>query len=59
MLVTRNNQKMYRTTVDLPEDLYFFLKQEVLERQKPNKEASIAAIVRALVENEKKRKDKK
>ncbi|MBU0571504.1 MAG: hypothetical protein KJ995_01440 [Candidatus Omnitrophica bacterium] len=59
MLVTRNNQKMYRTTVDLPEDLYFFLKQEVLERQKQNKEASIAAIVRGLVEIEKKRKDKK
>lgn len=59
MLVTRNNQKMYRTTVDLPEDLYFFLKQEVLKRQKQNKEASIAAIVRGLVEIEKKRKDKK
>jgi hypothetical protein len=41
---------MHRTTLDIPDDLYFFLKQEALERQKQDKEASIAAIMRELIE---------
>ncbi|PIS33835.1 MAG: hypothetical protein COT38_03210 [Candidatus Omnitrophica bacterium CG08_land_8_20_14_0_20_41_16] len=44
------SQQAHRTTLDLPDDLYFFLKQEALERQKQDKEASIAAIMRELIE---------
>jgi len=44
------SQQAHRTTLDLPDNLYFFLKQEALERQKQDKEASIAAIMRELIE---------
>ncbi len=58
MRVTRNNEKMHRTTLDIPDDLYFFLKQEALERQKQDKEASIAAIMRELIEEYKAKRTK-
>lgn len=42
--------KMIKTTIEIPEDQYFFLKEKALELQKQRKNYSIVSIVRELIE---------
>ncbi len=41
--------KMKKTTIELTEDQYFFLKEKALELQKQRKHYSIVSIIRDLV----------
>ena len=52
--------KMKKTTIELTEDQYFFLKEKALELQKQKKHYSIVSILRDLVDRDMKlwRKDK-
>lgn len=43
---------MRKTTIELTEDQYFFLKEKALELQKQNQNASIVSIVRDLIEKD-------
>lgn len=43
---------MRKTTIDLTEEQYFFLKEKALELQKQNQKASIVSIIRDLVEKD-------
>jgi len=51
-------EKMKKTTIELTEEQYFFLKEKALGLQKQNKNASIVSIIRELVEHDM-RKSKK
>lgn len=44
--------KMKKTTIELTEDHYFFLKEKALELQKQKKHYSIVSIIRDLVEQD-------
>ena len=44
--------KMKKTTIELTEDQYFFLKEKALELQKQRKHYSIVSIIRDLIEND-------
>jgi len=44
--------KMKKTTIELTEDQYFFLKEKALELQKQKKHYSIVSILRDLVERD-------
>jgi len=41
--------KMKKTTIELTEDQYFFLKEKALELQKQRKHYSIVSIIRDLI----------
>ncbi|MEM3265243.1 MAG: hypothetical protein QXP36_05590 [Conexivisphaerales archaeon] len=43
---------MRKTTIELAEEQYFFLKGKALELQKQNQSASIVSIIRDLVEKD-------
>ena len=43
---------MKKTTIELNEEHYFYLKERALDRQKQNKNASIVSILRDLVEKD-------
>jgi hypothetical protein len=43
---------MRRTTIELTEEQYFFLKEKALELQKQNQKASIVSIIRDLIERD-------
>jgi len=43
---------MKKTTIELTEDQYFFLKEKALSLQKQNKNASVVSIIRDLVEKD-------
>lgn len=43
---------MKKTTIEISEEQYFFLKEKVLELQKQNKSASIISIIRDLIEKD-------
>ena len=43
---------MRKTTIELTEEQYFFLKEKALELQKQNQNASIVSIIRNLVEKD-------
>ena len=43
---------MKKTTIEITEDQYFFLKEKALELQKQNKNASIISIIRDLINKE-------
>lgn len=45
-------EKMKKTTIELTEDQYFFLKEKALELQKQRKHYSIVSIIRDLVERD-------
>ncbi len=45
---------MKKTTIEISEEQYFFLKEKVLELQKQNKSASIISIIRDLIEKDRK-----
>ena len=41
---------MKKTTIELTEDQYFYLKQRALDLQRQNKNASVVSIIRDLIE---------
>lgn len=43
---------MKKTTIELTDEQYFFLKEKALELQKQNQNASIVSIIRALIEKD-------
>ncbi|NWF92475.1 MAG: hypothetical protein HXY46_06130 [Syntrophaceae bacterium] len=43
---------MKKTTIELTEEQYFFLKEKALELQKQNQNASIVSIIRDLIEKD-------
>jgi len=45
---------MKKTTIELTEDQYFFLKEKALELQKQRKHYSIVSIVRDLIDKDRK-----
>jgi len=51
------NKRIKKTTIELTQEQYFFLKEKVLELQKQNKNASIVSIIRGFI-NQAMRKDK-
>ena len=44
------NKRIKKTTIEITQDQYFFLKEKALELQKQNKNASIVSIIRGLVD---------
>jgi hypothetical protein len=50
---------MKKTTIELTDEQYFFLKEKALELQKQNQNASIVSIIRALIEKDQQEWDKK
>jgi len=48
----REGIKMKKTTIEISEEQYFFLKEKALELQKQNKNASIISIIRELIERD-------
>lgn len=44
--------KMKKTTIELTEEQYFFLKEKALELQRQNKHYSIVSIIRDLVDKD-------
>ena len=49
---TSGKDKMKKTTIELTENQYFFLKEKALELQKQRKHCSIVSIIRDLVERD-------
>ncbi|NVM54532.1 MAG: hypothetical protein HWN66_12580 [Candidatus Helarchaeota archaeon] len=49
---TKSKVNMKKTTIELTEEQYFFLKEKALELQKRNQSASIVSIIRDLIEND-------
>jgi len=47
-----NKFNMIKTTIELTEAQYFFLKEKALELQKQNQNASIVSIIRDLIEKD-------
>ena len=43
---------MKKTTIELTDDQYFYLKQRALDLQRQNKNASVVSIIRDLVEKD-------
>lgn len=56
-----SNKRIKKTTIEITQDQYFFLKEKALALQKQNKNASIVSIIRDLIEkdHEKWNKEKK
>ena len=50
--LSSGKDKMKKTTIELTEDQYFFLKEKALELQKQKKHYSIVSILRDLVERD-------
>ncbi len=46
------NRRIKKTTIEITQDQYFFLKEKALELQKQNKSASIVSIIRDLIEKD-------
>ncbi|WP_231725852.1 hypothetical protein [Chthonomonas calidirosea] len=49
---TGSKTNMRKTTIELTEEQYFFLKEKALELQKQKQNASIVSIIRDLVEKD-------
>ena len=49
---TQKGSKMKKTTIEISEEQYFFLKEKALELQKQNKGASIISIIRDLIDRD-------
>ena len=43
---------MKKTTIELTDEQYFFLKEKAIELQKQNQNASIVSIIRTLIEKD-------
>jgi hypothetical protein len=50
----RKKSKMKKTTIELTEEQYFFLKEKSLSLQKQRKNYSIVSIIRDLIEDDRK-----
>ncbi len=50
---------MKKTTIELTEEQYFYLKEKVLNLQKQSKAASIVSIIRDLIEDDRKKNIKR
>ena len=48
-------KKMKKTTIELTEEQYFFLKEKSLALQKQRKHYSIVSIIRDLIEDDRKK----
>lgn len=46
------NKRIKKTTIEIMQDQYFFLKEKALALQKQNKNASIVSIIRDLIEKD-------
>ncbi|MDD5108983.1 MAG: hypothetical protein PHC29_05705 [Candidatus Omnitrophica bacterium] len=46
------NKRIKKTTIEITQDQYFFLKEKALQLQKQNKSASIVSIIRDLIEKD-------
>ena len=46
------NKRIKKTTIELTQEQYFFLKEKILHLQKQNKSASIVSIIRGLIEKD-------
>lgn len=46
------NKRIKKTTIEITQDQYFFLKEKVIELQKQNKNASVVSIIRYLIERD-------
>jgi len=46
------NKRIKKTTIEITQDQYFFLKEKALELQKQRKHYSIVSIIRDLIEND-------
>jgi len=46
------NKRIKKTTIEITQDQYFFLKEKALELQKQNKDASIVSIIRGMIDHE-------
>jgi len=55
----KGEPKMKKTTIEISEEQYFFLKEKALELQKQNKNASIISIIRDLIVKDMKEWQKK
>jgi len=50
--MNKNRQKMKKTTIELTEEQYFFLREKSLSLQKQRKHYSIVSIIRDLIERD-------
>lgn len=50
---------MKKTTIELTDEQYFFLKERALELQKQNQNASIVSLIRALIDKDREEWEKK
>lgn len=48
----KGKTNMRKTTIELTEEQYFFLKEKALELQRQNQKASIVSIIRDLIEKD-------
>lgn len=53
--MANNKKNMRKTTIQLSEDQYFFLKEKSLVLQKQRKNYSIVSIIRNLIEADRKK----
>ena len=47
-----NNKQIKKTTIEITQEQYFFLKEKALALQKQNKNSSIVSIIRDLIEKD-------
>ena len=52
MSAHKEKRSMHKTTIELTEDQYYFLKEKALSLQKQRKNYSIVSIIRDLIEND-------
>ena len=50
-----NNKQIKKTTIEITQEQYFFLKEKALALQKQNKNSSIVSIIRDLIEKDRER----
>lgn len=53
--MSKNKHKMKKTTIELSEEQYFFLKEKSLALQKKRKNYSIVSIIRDLIEQDRRK----
>ena len=52
MAKTRSKTNMRKTTIELTDEQYFYLKEKALELHKRNQNGSIVSIIRDLIEKD-------
>jgi len=55
MDASAGKNKMIKTTIELTEEQYFYLKEKALERQRKRKHYSLVSIIRDLIEEDRAR----